>query len=268
MFKFDVNKKENVEDEVEFVLIGAGLPRTGTNSTYAALMKILPGNCHHMQSVLQDKTGRHTEHFLKAARGEVSEEEWREFIRSERLSAAVDYPMSLFWRELMDIYPNAKVLFTDRDPVKWYESVMNTVYQITKFMHGFINLPLKPFLKGLKIAEAIPYVTYTGEMGKKYPRGMFGVIEGGEEEAVRFFNDLKKEVIAQVPPERLLVWQVKEGWAPLCAFLGVPVPDEPFPNTNDTAMMKGRIATMKKVRALGWAVITGTVAAASYYVLG
>lgn len=37
-----------------------------------------------------------------------------------------------------------------------------------------------------------------------------------------------------VPPERLLVMNLKEGWAPLCAFLGKPIPDEPFPRVNES----------------------------------
>ena len=64
---------------------------------------------------------------------------------------------------------------------------------------------------------------------------MFGVFEAGEETAVRFFNDWVEQVKSEVPSDRLLVFQVKEGWGPLCQFLGVSVPEEPFPNVNDTA---------------------------------
>ena len=73
-------------------------------------------------------------------------------------------------------------------------------------------------------------------------RGMFGVFESGEETAVRFFNDWIEQVKSEVPSDRLLVFQVKEGWAPLCQFLGVPVPEESFPNVNDTA---GTILSVK-----------------------
>jgi hypothetical protein len=55
----------------------------------------------------------------------------------------------------------------------------------------------------------------------------------------------------RVPQERLLVYEVKEGWGPLCEFLGVPVPDEPFPRLNDTAQMQ---RGMRAVRALTVAV--------------
>ena len=110
----------------------------------------------------------------------------------------------------------------------------------------------------------LPYTPYPGEMGEKHPRGMWGAVEKGQDEAVRFYNDLKEYVIKEVPKERLLVWSVKDGWAPLCQFLGVPEPSEPFPNTNDTASMLKRIKTLTTIRTVGWAVITGWRARCSF----
>ena len=131
MRSFDtlMNGKALPSSEVEFVLIGAGLPRTGTMSTYAALEMILPGKCHHMARVMSDKTDRNTTFWLRAVRGEVTDGDWRQFVNDERLSAGVDYPMSLFWKDLVRIYPNAKVLLNDRDPVRWYKSVKNTILE-------------------------------------------------------------------------------------------------------------------------------------------
>ena len=103
----------------------AGLPRTGTMSTYTALEMILPGKCHHMarcnishfrfillkyiSRVGTDETSRNISFWPKAVAGDVSEVEWRQFIKAERLSAGVDYPISLFWKDLVKIFPNAKV---------------------------------------------------------------------------------------------------------------------------------------------------------------
>merc|ERR1712071_504321 len=116
-------------EEVDFVLIGAGLPRTGTMSTFTALEMILPGKCHHMVRAIGDTTPRNRTLWLKAVKEKVTDDEWKQFIRDEGLSAGVDYPTSLFWKDLMRIYPNAKVLLNDRDPVHWYESVKNTILQ-------------------------------------------------------------------------------------------------------------------------------------------
>ncbi len=48
-------------------------------------------------------------------------------------------------------------------------------------------------------------------------------------------------VKATIPPEQLLVYEVKDGWGPLCEFLGLPVPDAPFPRTNDRVEFWERI---------------------------
>ena len=127
--EFDAHAKGKAlpSSEVEFVLIGAGLPRTGTMSTFTALEMILPGKCHHMARLMSDKTDRNTTFWLRAVRGEVTDGDWRQFVKDERLSAGVDYPISLFWKDLLRIYPNAKVLLNDRDPVRWYKSVKNTI---------------------------------------------------------------------------------------------------------------------------------------------
>lgn len=136
------NAEKQVNEDVEFILVGAGLPRTGTLSTWTALEKILPGKCHHM---LRAFTGKNDGAFwTKASRGELSDEDWREFIRSEQLSACVDYPMSLFWKDLATLYPKAKVLLTVRDPVRWYTSVKNTIRNIQVFMSSsLLAAPLR-----------------------------------------------------------------------------------------------------------------------------
>jgi len=252
--------KEKPKEEVEFILIGAGLPRTGTTSTYAALEIILPGKCHHMASVFMDKTPTNKNHWLKAAQGALSDMEWKQFISSQRLSAGVDFPMSFYWKDLLKIYPNAKVLLSDRDPVKWYQSVKNTIYQIVTAASGFWGLPLRLIMKNFEV----PLSVCRAPIGESWPGGLFGVIEEGEDAAVRFFNDWKEEVIKTVPEDRLLVWQVKDGWGPLCKFLGLPEPGDPFPNLNDTAQQQKMLAKLKMIRNLFWAVLVGGLAAGAY----
>ena len=96
---------------------------------------------------------------------------------------------------------------------------------------------------------------------------MFGAVEDGQEEAVRFFNAWKAQVMREVPADRLLVWQVKEGWGPLCNFLGLPVPEEPFPNVNDTPSMLKKINLLRRIVFGTWAVTTAGVASAIYCLL-
>jgi len=262
------------KEEVDFILIGAGLPRTGTMSTYTALEMILPGKCHHMARVGTDETSRNISFWPKAVAGDVSEVEWRQFIKAERLSAGVDYPISLFWKDLVKIYPNAKVLLNDRDPVRWYESVKSTILQVVGLVNGPAtrwNLLMRLLLKvsGQEAMSVVPTVTCYAPtpLGPEFPRGLFGAVEGGQEEAVKFFEAWKEQVIREVPAERLLVWQVKEGWGPLCQFLGVPVPDEPFPNVNDTPTMLDRIRKFKRIVAGTWAITVGLAGIVAYQLI-
>jgi len=262
----NVPQMKTTDEDVEFVLIGAGLPRTGTASTCAALEKLLPGNCHHMIRAFTDKEG--VDFWPKVAKGEALPEDWASFIKASRISAAVDFPMSLYWKDLLEMYPNAKVLLTVRDPVKWYLSVKNTIHHMAKFMTE--STAAAPFrligrLKGNPMGKALFTCDAPTYLGAKYPRGMFGAIDDGQETAVRFFNDWKEQVIREVPADRLLVFEVKEGYAPLCKFLGVPVPDEPYPNVNDTKEQQARHGHMKKVCLLIWSVATAAVGTAAYF---
>ena len=125
---YDMTKK--VSGEVEFILIGAGLPRTGTASTFTALEQLLPGRCHHMLRAFSDP--EEPEFWSRAALGELTDADWLEFIKARQLSAAVDYPMSLYWRDLARLYPKAKVVLTVRDPVRWFQSVTNTIRQVVR----------------------------------------------------------------------------------------------------------------------------------------
>src|SRR5215210_7088160 len=59
--------------------------------------------------------------------------------------------------------------------------------------------------------------------------------------AIEVFNRHNEEVEEYVSPDRLLVYEVKDGWEPLCEFLNVEVPEgEPFPRLNDTATFMQR----------------------------
>ena len=167
----------------------------------------------------------------------------------------------------MKMYPNAKVLLTVRDPVKWHLSVKNTIRQALAFMkESWAMAPVRIMrrLFGSPGASATFTVNAPTYLGAKYPKGKFGAVDAGEETAVQFFNDWKEQVINEVPSDRLLVFDVREGWDPLCKFLGVPKPDEPFPNVNDTKMMQTRLAGQKRVCYSMWAFSGVVIGLAAY----
>ncbi len=192
-------------------VIGAGWGRTGTLSTKAALEQLGYDKCHHMIEVLRNPW--QAELWLEAARGKPVD--WDHLLNGYQ--ACVDWPGCSFWKEFAELFPDAKVLLTVRDPAAWYESISKTTLRVIK--------------DGMKDGK---YNTEgQGALGYEFviKRG-FDLIVDDEAHAIRRFNDHIAEVRETIEPERLLIFDVREGWDPLCDFLGKPVPQEPFPRTN------------------------------------
>jgi hypothetical protein len=204
-------------DAMPLDVIGAGLGRTGTLSLKAALEELGFGRCYHMMEVIA-----HPEHvpvWNAAGRGEPVD--WEALFRGYR--AAVDWPACNFYEELMRVYPAAKVILTVRDPDRWYESARQTIYQVRRVFPGWA-LTLLPRMRRL-----------LGMIDRLIWDGFFQGRFEDRAHAIAAFNRHNQEVKRAVPEGRLLVFEVKEGWGPLCAFLGVPVPEgKPFPHLNDT----------------------------------
>ena len=238
-------------------VIGAGFGRTGTKSLQAALEDLGFGPCYHMTELFERP--EHAEYWDAARRGEKVD--WEGFLGD--YEATVDWPGCTFYEELMETYPDAKVLLSVRDPERWYESVRNTIYELSRLT---VISPLSRstfWLVGL-------FVPGIGKIGRMNNRLIWtDTFEGrfeDEEYARSVFERHNTEVQRKVPPEKLLVYEVKEGWGPLCDFLGVEVPDKPFPRLNDTAEMRGRV---RIVRAISYAVpaILALLLAGALYLL-
>ena len=99
----------------------------------------------------------------------------------------------------------------------------------------------------------------------RFARGLFGAVEAGEDVAVEFFNAWKDAVIAEVPKDRLLIFQVKDGWNPLCEFLGVGSPSSPFPRMNDTKEVMNNMT--RNICHVIWAFMAMAFATIFYCVL-
>jgi hypothetical protein len=212
-------------------VIGAGLGRTGTLSLHAALERLGFAPCEHMTNCFA-----HPERFalwLEAARRKRAGEpiDWRPLFTGYR--ATVDWPGAYFWRELIAAHSEAKVILTVRDPTRWYDSARATIYTATQARNGTPAARVLYRLVGWANPHAgegfrtVQETVWDGTM-----RGRFE----DRDEAIRIFEEHNRDVVATVPSQRLLVFDVKEGWEPLCTFLGVPVPaSEPFPHVNDAA---------------------------------
>jgi hypothetical protein len=155
----------------------------------------------------------------------------------------------------MQAYPDAKVLLTVRDPEQWYASVSSTIYAINRRMSGSRGAsPLSGVMKmffrrQLPAARMINALIWQGTFGGTFEE---------KEHAIAVFNQHIEQVKKRVPPDRLLVYNVKEGWEPLCAFLGVDVPaDTPFPHLNDRASFAGN--RLRQRGRLGGALLVASV---------
>ncbi len=216
------------EENAGLAVIGAGFGRTGTMSLKAALEELGFGPCYHMTEVFENP--EHVELWEAAARGEPVN--WEEVFGGYR--AAVDWPAAAFYEELMARYPEARVVLTVRDADRWYESARSTIYGI----RGLAASPaftvaswFVPRLRNLRRAALM-----AGELIWD------GVFDGRFEDrrhAIGVYERWNEEVRRRVPAHRLLVYEVKEGWGPLCGFLEVDVPEgKPFPHLNDGASFR------------------------------
>ena len=192
-------------------IVGSGLGRTGTKSMQTALNMLGFGPCHHMIEVIQ-----HPESialWIEAAEGRP---DWNAIFKD--YCSMVDYPGAAYWRELVVFYPDAKVLHTQRDPDKWFDSTQATIFAPESI--AFSDGPLAKFFRG-----------FLGRLPENlHDRAAM----------TAYFRRHNEEVKATIAPERLLIFEVGEGWQRLCNFLGVPVPKEPFPSENSTADFIGR----------------------------
>jgi hypothetical protein len=211
-------------------LIGAGMPRTGTLTQKVALEMVGLGPCYHMVDVLADLD--QAKLWQRALDGEAP---WGQIF--DGFNSTVDWPGGYFYRELIDVYPEAKVLLSVREPQAWERSMRDTVWavrhgeslvRLLSSAQAHVNPQWRGFL------EMIDRLVWEGE----------GTFASGHAEPQQLIDTMirhNQEVEGNVPSERLLVWSVEEGWQRLCEFLEVPVPEQPFPHVNDRTEFLNRV---------------------------
>lgn len=188
-------------------VIGAGFGRTGTESMKRALEELGFGPCHHMYEVLPSPE----QQAIWTAIGHGAVPDWDRAFAGFR--SAVDWPSAHYWRELAAHYPEAKVILTLRSAESWWASFERTI---------------------LKVIEGFRERGETDHLGYRIVAARaLGGRPGDRAHAIAAFEANTTEVLATIPPERLLVHKIGDGWEPLCAFLGCPVPDTPYPRGND-----------------------------------
>ncbi|MCP2337049.1 sulfotransferase family protein [Actinomadura rupiterrae] len=212
-------------------VIGAGYGRTGTLSLKTALEQLGFGPCHHM---LEMQRPGQLEAWLAKTRGEPVP--WETLFKGYR--SCVDWPSAAYWRETTEHYEDAKVVLSVRDPRRWVASMRKTILG----ERAKQNRPDRKALVMLSSALGTQLASFV-RMTSAMP-GTQGLDRLTDEGLVAEFERHTAEVVEAVPAERLLVYEVEQGWEPLCKFLEVPVPDTPFPQVNDTAEFAARAQRM------------------------
>ncbi|MDH3441182.1 MAG: hypothetical protein OEM63_10545 [Gammaproteobacteria bacterium] len=199
-------------------VIGAGVGRTGTYSLKLAINQLGFGPCHHMEEVLHNMPV-HVPLWSAAVAGKP---DWSQIYAG--YESAVDWPTACFFGELVKEYPSARFVLTQRDPERWADSFGSTIY---KLLAGRDQAP-EEMRAWLEMANDV--IARTG-----FPPNL------DRDRLIEAFiahNDAAKETI---PANQLLVFEVKQGWEPLCSFLDAPVPVEAFPRTNDRGEFWDRV---------------------------
>jgi hypothetical protein len=197
-------------------VVGAGLGRTGTHTQKVVLEQLLGGKCHHMVELFEhpDQVAMWT----RAVEG-APLPEWGTVL--DGYVAAVDWPSCHWYAELAEANPDALVVLSVRDSADaWWKSASNTIFPAIASVP-----PDDPWGLAVRAMLAADIGDPTDEATAKAG-----------------YERHNAEVRATIPADRLLEWNAKDGWAPLCERLGVPIPDEPFPVTNTTEEWKARAA--------------------------
>ncbi|HEY3951046.1 sulfotransferase family protein [Phenylobacterium sp.] len=195
-------------------VIGAGFGRTGTLSLKLALEMLGVGPCYHMMEVFKNPLA--FDWWYEAAQ-DPAHADWGKIFAG--YNSTVDWPNATYYKELADAYPDAKVILTERDPDSWFESTQATIFKNP--YEGDVGFP---------------------RMVRKVVGELFDQHLHDRDHCIAVYKAHNQKVRETIAAERLLVYHVADGWAPLCAFLGVPVPSEPPPKVNSREEFASRVA--------------------------
>ncbi|KXI30407.1 sulfotransferase family protein [Paraglaciecola hydrolytica] len=199
-------------------VIGAGVGRTGTYSLMLAINQLGFGPCFHMEEVLHAMP-KQVPLWTAALTGNA---DWQAIYSG--YNSAVDWPTAGFFKELISVYPMAKFILTERSAESWADSFAPTIYQLLAEKDS-APIEMKDWL-----AMSMEVIHKSG-----IPLGL------NRQELMKAYTAHNDAVKNTIPADQLLVFDVKQGWQPLCEFLGVPVPNEPFPRSNDRGEFWDRV---------------------------
>ncbi|OUR71184.1 hypothetical protein A9Q78_10295 [Methylophaga sp. 41_12_T18] len=186
-------------------IIGAGLGRTGTTSLKVALEILLKAPCYHMVSLAE-----HPEHLaLWQAAAQGDDANWPALFNG--YSAVTDWPASAFYKQLMQAYPEAKVLLSSRDSESWFKSCQATIFPKILSTEGDWG----------EMIRSVVFNSFCDDLEDR-------------DRCIAAYEQHNEEVRNYVPADRLIEWQPGNDWQALCAGLKLAEPDQAYPYINKT----------------------------------
>jgi hypothetical protein len=218
-------------------VIGAGFGRTGTNSLKVALEQLGFGPCHHMKEV--GSSLEQINWFDQVSRDEIVD--WnRVFAKFE---SAVDWPAAAYYQELAALFPESKIILSVRDPDDWYDSVTETIYAVGQNVPRWLRWLVPPVNR---LVSMVSRIVWDGVFAGRFEDRSY---------TISIFNQHIEEVRKNIPADRLLIHSAKEGWAPICEFLKVPVPQTAYPRVNEAKDIKRMVSLLKALSWLPWVLL-------------
>lgn len=218
-------------------IIGAGFPRTGTSTLKECLQILGYTKTYHMKELLVNPDDLHFWTTLK----ETGTTDWDNLY--DGFAATVDFPGYPWYKQHMKQYPDAKVILTVRPFAKWYTSVNSTIKNagpqtVSQKIMAMAKLAVSSrFRKVIKCVKFAKQTIFAQELQGKFEDKVA---------AEKIFDQHIADVKAYVPADKLLVWDVSEGWGPLCKFLNLAIPNEPFPHANKKENFKEMLGELAK----------------------
>ncbi|OJJ42882.1 hypothetical protein ASPZODRAFT_137025 [Penicilliopsis zonata CBS 506.65] len=234
-------------------VICVGLPRSATEALSCGLQK-LGLETYHGWDLVFEQDGAQIQHCWNLLRrkydgapdGDVHITSSEFDVLIGHSEAVIDTVSSFFAVELIEAYPDAKVILnTRRDLDKWHQSI--TKAHVRRGYHSWVLWVLHIFCAD---------VHWLWEIYFKYGfppffRSINGSAKDGIERNGKWvYRDHCNTIRGMVSKDRLLEWTVEDGWEPICSFLDRPVPDEPFPRANDFSAFQKTLERYSKDRML------------------
>lgn len=198
-------------------LVNAGLGRTGTSSLRTALERLGFGPCYDMSEIIGDET-RLTQ--WERIVGDRRRPDWKAVF--DGYAAATGGPCAIYYRQIVQAFPDAKVILTVRDADQWYADTYDTFYQFA-LKGGDVDPEASTEIRerNVRLSRLTDVMTWKGLFGGRFYDKAY---------AIEVFRDRNHGIVRNIDPGNLLVYEVTQGWEPLCAFLGVDVPPDDFPD--------------------------------------